>query len=883
MAKRASPTDVTVDLTENDVENGEIEGGNSSLESLRKHLSIIPVALPASKRVKLFPIVAGKTGESATTTDASEPSVKTASEDDQDDVEVIEASRFVPTSVTATGTSDEIEVVATVNQVLLPHMRQHCIEKLFIPYGTATMVTKRYDNNMKVCSLCYCYVCDVEVSKCPSWGSHCSASDSGPNSAHWTEQREHHKQSTRNTAGEELQTNGDEFCASGQLDLTKCRKCGLFNKFGHKNFELDRDVASGLETEETVPYWYRENWHGDEGYTDDIHPTGYLDWCHSCGRVASDRDFRKVQSQRFVPSPHSIYLGYKEIMFRLKAHDPREMDQYRNIWEEQQWTYDETEMEQELFDHRLGNFPLLEMIVASMPITTEDKIPTEGRHYTEYQTGDDAKASLSETEAVLIDDDGESLILKELFKTSPLFGGAAETDKPTQTQYIDGDITAMWDRSTHRGVSTFLAGCYTICQRSLNSLSFRFFLTQKFRLSVFVNRKAPGLTSLSPPLILTAPAYLTQFLGTWFNVLPFPLADVCGLLRPDGEPFDKSCFYDWRGKLDVPLPPFTLIDKDTPQDFVDAASKEKAEIEKRQNEIVDQRTGAHALESGTGCSLLGGLCTDETDFAGSLKRYFREILPDVVSDASRSDLSLELGLVRSELGLVSRHRSMRQDQKWVVPFGCGNWTTTREESTHKYDSFLSSTEYAFAITNMKRDANLIHDKTTNLHGLMDHLENLGHTAAPFVEGLTVELLPFQSQTVQWATEREQTPGGINAFLWTKLPSVAQPNTDLYFSPILEELTATKPKLARGGIIAEQMGLGKTVISLAMILRNPAPPLPASGTAVSSINVTPAISSGAAFWDPDLYSRTSASKKKRGSIISRGTLVVVSCWIKLTAV
>jgi hypothetical protein len=133
---------------------------------------------------------------------------------------------------------------------------------------------------------------------------------------------------------------------------------------------------------------------------------------------------------------------------------------------------------------------------------------------------------------------------------------------------------------------------------------------------------------------------------------------------------------------------------------------------------------------------------------------------------------------------------------------------------------------------------------------------------------------FQSQTVQWATEREQTPGGVNAFLWIKVPSVAQPNRDLYFGPILTELTATKPKPARGGIIAEQIGLGKTVISLALILRNPAPILPVSGTTVSSINVTPAISSGAAFCDPDFYSRTSASKEKRGRIISRGTLVVV---------
>jgi hypothetical protein len=116
---------------------------------------------------------------------------------------------------------------------------------------------------------------------------------------------------------------------------------------------------------------------------------------------------------------------------------------------------------------------------------------------------------------------------------------------------------------------------------------------------------------------------------------------------------------------------------------------------------------------------------------------------------------------------------------------------------------------------------------------------------------------------------KQTPRGVNAFLWTKLPSIAQSNTELYFSPILEDLTTTKPKPARGGIIAEQMGLGKIVISPALILRNPAPPLPVSGTALSSINATPAISSGAAFWDHDMYTRTSASKKKCGRMISRG--------------
>jgi hypothetical protein len=87
------------------------------------------------------------------------------------------------------------------------------------------------------------------------------------------------------------------------------------------------------------------------------------------------------------------------------------------------------------------------------------------------------------------------------------------------------------------------------------------------------------------------------------------------------------------------------------------------------------------------------------------------------------------------------------------------------------------------------------------------MENLGHAAAEFVEGLTIELLPFQSQTLEWAKEREQTPGGINSFLWPKLPLGNASDAELYFNPILGQLTDTKPPLSRGGIIAEQMGLG----------------------------------------------------------------------------
>jgi hypothetical protein len=185
--------------------------------------------------------------------------------------------------------------------------------------------------------------------------------------------------------------------------------------------------------------------------------------------VASERDFHKAQSHSYKPSRFSIFLGTKTIEFRLKAHDPREMEKYSEKWAQEEWTYSESEMEQELFEHRLGKLPLLEMIVASIPITTEDKFPSDGRHTEGSSYLEVNKASLSETEAVLIDNNGDSIILKELFKTSPKIGtikaidppkfgkSGTEPNKLAETLYIDGDIKAVWDSNNRKGVSNFLA------------------------------------------------------------------------------------------------------------------------------------------------------------------------------------------------------------------------------------------------------------------------------------------------------------------------------------------------------------------------------------------------------------------------------------------
>ena len=78
-------------------------------------------------------------------------------------------------------------------------------------------------------------------------------------------------------------------------------------------------------------------------------------------------------------------------------------------------------------------------------------------------------------------------------------------------------------------------------------------------------------------------------------------------------------------------------------------------------------------------------------------------------------------------------------------------------------------------------------------------------------------------------------------------------------------------------------MGKTIISLSLILKNPAPPFPASGSAVGALDTAskPAVGEG---WDTSLYGLTSTGNAKRGSLLSRGTLVIcpvslVGQWIE----
>ncbi|KZT58177.1 hypothetical protein CALCODRAFT_495268 [Calocera cornea HHB12733] len=106
------------------------------------------------------------------------------------------------------------------------------------------------------------------------------------------------------------------------------------------------------------------------------------------------------------------------------------------------------------------------------------------------------------------------------------------------------------------------------------------------------------------------------------------------------------------------------------------------------------------------------------------------------------------------------------------------------------------------------------------------------------EKLDAHLLPFQRRSVAWLLQREGVPSagttsdGDKYFLWQRAVSpFIPPEQEIWFSPLLGSLLPVAPRDMAiepgadgiaGGMLSEEMGLGKTVECLGLILLNPPP-------------------------------------------------------------
>jgi hypothetical protein len=155
MAKRVSP-DAVIDLTfDSDNENEQ----ESRYGDIRKHLyhKTQNKKTKTSRNALLKNEAIGKRSPSTPLDD-----------DDDDEVEIVDvpAPKVTVASLPTNNTNGDgdIEMVGTVNETRLPHMRQHCTKFKFQTNHSNRAEIRT--SNEKHCDLCYCFVCDCPVKDC---------------------------------------------------------------------------------------------------------------------------------------------------------------------------------------------------------------------------------------------------------------------------------------------------------------------------------------------------------------------------------------------------------------------------------------------------------------------------------------------------------------------------------------------------------------------------------------------------------------------------------------------------------------------------------------------------------------------------------------------
>lgn len=217
--------------------------------------------------------------------------------------------------------------------------------------------------------------------------------------------------------------------------LTKCRKCGWYSNMEDRIRKSKRPFRV-----QGTP----------------------IQWCHKCGRVASEHSFldhnKKIERPSFREDPASfVFLGTRVIPFRIKAHDPRKMKRFQTTWSDYEgssaeWIYEQAEMEHDVFRYRIGNRPSLQMILKSIPVVREDLIPEDGVFVPiddERDERQDGGHNVLEddTDAILVDCK-DRILLQELISFQSI-----GWDRPQKDSPIDGDITAGWQSDKRCGVS----------------------------------------------------------------------------------------------------------------------------------------------------------------------------------------------------------------------------------------------------------------------------------------------------------------------------------------------------------------------------------------------------------------------------------------------
>jgi hypothetical protein len=152
------------------------------------------------------------------------------------------------------------------------------------------------------------------------------------------------------------------------------------------------------------------------------------------------------------------------------------------------------------------------------------------------------------------------------------------------------------------------------------------------------------------------------------------------------------------------------------------------------------------------------------------------------------------------------HNGARAQVPGSIMYETMSWMLWDADMTTRYDQ----------ICRMHRDVGDV----KNIPTFMKRLEMPEGKCATQPKGLTCDMRDYQLQSLQRMIELEGKPGGLRDVMWKPIPGLPS----ILFSPMFR-LTMNKnqvPAMPKGGFICEEMGLGKTVEVLGLVLANPAP-------------------------------------------------------------
>ncbi|CAM9858108.1 unnamed protein product [Ectocarpus sp. 6 AP-2014] len=108
----------------------------------------------------------------------------------------------------------------------------------------------------------------------------------------------------------------------------------------------------------------------------------------------------------------------------------------------------------------------------------------------------------------------------------------------------------------------------------------------------------------------------------------------------------------------------------------------------------------------------------------------------------------------------------------------------------------------------------------SLAGILKSAESSGYRVVdPQPADLTVDLFPYQQSSCQWMLDHERDPRGLNGYFWERR-EWADGGAPLWYFPLAGEFRLAEPPHITGGLLCEEMGLGKTIEVLSTILANP---------------------------------------------------------------